>query len=134
MVVLLILATLGGMFAWYKRNQQLKKLALGNPLIATGLKKEAIARNIQAFGEIIKNERIEGTETVKVYEHIVKDVLNNAETYEKNEFDRVREAIEKLRVTMVINSNVGMKAQNQMIKLREDAHESLEKAEALRVF
>ena len=133
MVVLLILATLGGMFAWYKRNQQLKKLALGNPLMAPGLEEEDIAQNIRAFRDDMKNERIEGTETVKVYKHIIKDVLNNAEKYEEGEFDHVMKALEKLRVTMVINSNVGMKAQNQMIKLREDAHKSLEKAKTLRM-
>ena len=101
--------------------------------MAIGLNKEDIALNIRAFGDDIKNARIEGTETVKVYEHIVKDVLNNAKTYENNEFDHVMEALETLRVTMVINSNVGMKAQNQMMKLREDAHKSLEEAKILRM-
>ena len=120
------------MFLWHRRNQELKTLALWNPLIAPGLKMADIDKNIEGFGVDMRNARVEGTETFKVYRHIVNDVLANAMEYEEKEFNNAKNALEKLRVKMISNSNVGMKAQNQMKKLRQDALESLEQIEQMK--
>ena len=126
MGVLLVVVGAGVMFLWHKRNQELKELALGNPLMAPGLGAADIKANIQAFGDDLLNAKVQGTEALKVYKHVVNDVLANAENYEEKEFKNVQKALEDLRKTVIIRSNVGIKTQNKMGQIKDDAHNVLE--------